>query len=71
MGNNAIIKVRKLIARYGENVILDKVSFDVLHGEVLVILGGSGCGKSTLLRHMIGLHTPFSGKIFIDGVDIT
>lgn len=71
MGNNAIIKVRKLTARYGENVILENVSFDVFYGEVLVILGGSGCGKSTLLRHMIGLDEPFSGNVLIDGVDIT
>lgn len=71
MDNNAIISVSKLIARYDEDVILDNVSFDVFHGEILVILGGSGCGKSTLLRHMIGLNAPFSGKVFIDGVDIT
>ncbi len=71
MENNAIIKVRNLIARYGEDVILDQVSFDVFYGEILVILGGSGCGKSTLLRHMIGLNIPFSGNVFIDGVDIT
>lgn len=71
MENNAIIKVRNLIARYGEDVILDNVNLDVFYGEILVILGGSGCGKSTLLRHMIGLDAPFSGKVFIDGVDIT
>ncbi|MDY6793389.1 MAG: ATP-binding cassette domain-containing protein [Thermodesulfobacteriota bacterium] len=71
MGNNAIIKVRKLTARYGEDVILHDVSFDVFAGEVLVILGGSGCGKSTLLRHMIGLNEPFSGNVWIDGADIT
>lgn len=71
MENNAIIKVQNLIARYGEDVILDHVSFDVFYGEILVILGGSGCGKSTLLRHMIGLDRPFSGNIFIYGVDIT
>ena len=71
MENSAIIKVQNLIARYGEDVILDHVSFDVFYGEILVILGGSGCGKSTLLRHMIGLDRPFSGNIFIYGVDIT
>jgi phospholipid/cholesterol/gamma-HCH transport system ATP-binding protein len=71
MENNAIIKVRSLIARYGKDVILDNVSFDVFSGEILVILGGSGCGKSTLLRHMIGLDSPYSGKIILDDVDIT
>jgi len=71
MEDNSIINVRNLIARYGEDVILDNVSFDVFHGEILVILGGSGCGKSTLLRHMIGLDPPFSGEVFIDNVNIT
>ena len=71
MEDNSIINVRNLIARYGEGVILDNVSFDVFHGEILVILGGSGCGKSTLLRHMIGLDPPFSGEVFIDNVNIT
>jgi phospholipid/cholesterol/gamma-HCH transport system ATP-binding protein len=43
----------------------------VERGEVFVILGGSGSGKSTLLKHMIGLHEPWSGRILIDGRDIT
>ncbi|NNL42854.1 MAG: ATP-binding cassette domain-containing protein, partial [Desulfobacterales bacterium] len=71
MKHNAIIKVRKLTAGYGEAVILDDISFNVIEGEILVILGGSGCGKSTLLRHLIGLNTPFSGEVVIDGIDIT
>lgn len=66
-----IIQVRNFIAQYGEARILDDISFDVYGGEIFVILGGSGCGKSTLLRHLIGLNPPFSGKIIIDGTDIT
>jgi phospholipid/cholesterol/gamma-HCH transport system ATP-binding protein len=71
MKDNAIIKVSKLIAGYDEVVILDDISFSVIEGEILVILGGSGCGKSTLLRHLIGLNSPISGDVVIDGVDIT
>ena len=71
MKKQAIISVKNLIARYGDDVILDNISFDVFEGEILVVLGSSGCGKSTLLRHMIGLDRPFSGKIMIDGKDIT
>ena len=71
MANAPIIKVRHLIAGYGEDIILDDVSFDVFHGEIFVILGGSGCGKSTLLKHMIGLIRPISGRVIIDGDDIT
>lgn len=66
-----IIQVRDLVARYGEDIILDGISFDVYRGEILVIVGGSGCGKSTLLKHMIGLNQPYSGKVIIDGDDIT
>ena len=71
MKKQAIISVKNLIARYGDDVILDNISFDVFEGEILVVLGSSGCGKSTLLRHMIGLDRPFSGNIMIDGKDIT
>jgi phospholipid/cholesterol/gamma-HCH transport system ATP-binding protein len=71
MGKKSIISAHNLAARYGEEVILENISFDVFEGEILGILGGSGCGKSTLLRHMVGLANPFSGNIIIDGVDIT
>lgn len=71
MNSEAIISVRHLEARYEESIVLDDVTFDVLNGEVLGILGGSGCGKTTLLRHMVGLLRPFDGNVLIDGVDIT
>ncbi len=71
MKNSLIIQVNDLVARYGEDTILDRISFDVCHGEILVIVGGSGCGKSTLLKHLIGLNQPHSGKVLIDGDDIT
>jgi phospholipid/cholesterol/gamma-HCH transport system ATP-binding protein len=66
-----IIRVDSLTARYGDRTIVDGVSFEVLRGEIFVILGGSGSGKSTLLKHMIGLHRPASGHVWIDGEDIT
>ena len=67
----AIITVKNLVAQYGDNVILDGINLEVYRGEILVILGASGCGKSTLLRHMVGLDTPRSGNIVIDGIDIS
>ena len=66
-----IIVVEKLTARFGENTIFEEVSFEVYPGEIFVILGGSGCGKSTLLKNMIGLYEPYSGRVTINGVDIT
>jgi len=71
MKKQAIINVKDLVARYGDDLILKDISFDVFEGEILVVLGSSGCGKSTLLRHMIGLDKPFSGNIMIEGEDIT
>jgi len=71
MDRQPIIQVRDLIARYGEETILEGISFDVFEGEIFVILGGSGCGKSTLLKHLIGLIRPHSGQVVIDGDDIS
>ena len=67
---NKIITVKNFTASYGDEVVLDNISFDVEQGEVFVILGGSGCGKSTLLKHMIGLYEPSTGEIIIDGDNI-
>jgi phospholipid/cholesterol/gamma-HCH transport system ATP-binding protein len=71
MEKKAIIQVRDLVAKYGDDIILDRVSFDVYEGEIFAVLGGSGSGKSTLLKHLIGLVRPHSGKVIIDGDDIT
>ena len=67
----AVIEVRNLSARFGDNIVFEGVSFDVHHGEVLVIVGESGCGKSTLLRIMIGLQKPYAGQVFYEGTEIT
>ncbi len=64
------IAVRDLRVRYGEHEILHGVSFNVLTGETLVILGGSGSGKSTLLRTLVGLEKPSGGEIWIRGKNL-
>jgi phospholipid/cholesterol/gamma-HCH transport system ATP-binding protein len=66
-----IIQVRDLTVGYGTDIILENISFDILEGEIFIVLGGSGCGKSTLLKHLIGLIPPLSGQIRIDGEDIS
>jgi phospholipid/cholesterol/gamma-HCH transport system ATP-binding protein len=71
MEKEAIIQAKHLVARYGDDIILDSISCDVFKGEILVIAGLSGCGKTTLLRHMAGLSCPSSGEVIIDGADIT
>ena len=65
-----VISLRDLRVSYGEREILHGISFDVLRGETLVILGGSGSGKSTLLRTLVGLEKPSAGEIRIKGRDL-
>jgi phospholipid/cholesterol/gamma-HCH transport system ATP-binding protein len=65
-----VISLRDLRVSYGEREILHGISFDVLQGETLVILGGSGSGKSTLLRTLVGLEQPSAGEIWIKGRNI-
>jgi phospholipid/cholesterol/gamma-HCH transport system ATP-binding protein len=66
-----IISVRKLVNRFGQQVVHDGVNLDVMAGEVLGIVGGSGSGKSVLLRTMLGLQRPWGGQVLIEGRDIT
>ena len=70
MPRKAVIRVKDLVAKYGDDIILDRVSFDIYEGEIFAVLGGSGCGKSTLLKHLIGLLQPHSGQVIIDDDDI-
>src|SRR5260370_588555 len=65
-----VLSLRNLRVSYGEREILHCISFDVLRGETLVILGGSGSGKSTLLRTLVGLEKPSAGEIWIKGRDL-
>jgi phospholipid/cholesterol/gamma-HCH transport system ATP-binding protein len=62
-----IVSIRDLHVAYGEREILHGISFDVLAGETVVILGGSGSGKSTLLRTLVGLERPTSGDVILRG----
>jgi phospholipid/cholesterol/gamma-HCH transport system ATP-binding protein len=71
MPRKVIIQVRALVARYGEDTILDRISFEVYEGEIFVVLGGSGCGKSTLLKHLVCLLQPHAGQVIIDGDNIS
>ncbi|MDX6331567.1 MAG: hypothetical protein QOI83_3950, partial [Streptomycetaceae bacterium] len=66
------IEARNLSFRYAEDapLVLDNVSFQVLPGEFVAIVGASGCGKSTLLRLLIGFDKPVSGGVLYDGQDL-
>lgn len=51
----------------GQLIAVDRVSFDVPHGEFVCIVGPSGCGKSTVLNTIAGLEVPFEGNILVEG----
>ncbi|HEY4414900.1 MAG TPA: ABC transporter ATP-binding protein [Verrucomicrobiae bacterium] len=65
-----MIEVRNLKKSFGQQPILDGVSFQIEHGESVVIIGRSGGGKSVLLKHIIGLLQPDSGSVLIDDENI-
>ena len=66
-----MIKVENLYKSFETKKVLQGVSLEVKDGETLVIIGGSGTGKSILLKNLVGLIKPDSGKIIIDGIDVT
>src|SRR5918998_4823538 len=65
------IEFQDVTLSFDDKVILDGLSFTVNRGETKVILGGSGGGKSTTIKLILGLLKPDSGRILVDGEDIT
>lgn len=64
---DALLTIDNIVKRFGDNTILDGISFSVKKSEVIVIVGPSGCGKSTLLRCINALEPIQDGKITLDG----
>jgi putrescine transport system ATP-binding protein len=65
------IQVERVTKSFGDFKAVDDVSLKIYKGEIFCLLGASGCGKTTLLRMLGGFETPSSGRIFIDGEDMT
>ncbi len=65
------IEFKDVHLAFDDKVILDGISFTVRQGETKIVLGGSGSGKSTIIKLILGLLNPDSGKIYIDGEDVT
>jgi phospholipid/cholesterol/gamma-HCH transport system ATP-binding protein len=65
------IEFRDVYLSFDDRTILKGLSFKVLRGETKIILGGSGGGKSTIIKLVLGLLKPDSGRILVDGEDIT
>ncbi|MBS3027967.1 MAG: amino acid ABC transporter ATP-binding protein [Dolichospermum sp. DET50] len=68
---NVAIKVENLYKSFGQLQVLQGISVEIPKGEVVAIIGPSGSGKSTFLRCLNLLEVPTSGKIYVDGIEIT
>ena len=66
-----ILRVENIHKNYGKEKVLEDISFEVKRGETKVIIGPSGTGKSTLLRCINQLTTPDSGRVWLDGIEVT
>ncbi len=66
-----LLKASNLVKIYGPRTVVDKVSFEVGHREVIGLLGRNGAGKTTTFRMIMGMITPDGGKVEFDGYDIT
>ncbi|MCL4340991.1 MAG: ABC transporter ATP-binding protein [Candidatus Thermoplasmatota archaeon] len=65
------LELKNLTQVFGNKVVLDHLNLSIEDGEFFVILGPSGTGKSTLLRTIVGIERPISGRILVDGRDVT
>ena len=65
-----MIELRNVHKRFGKQVVLDGVDFNVREGETVALLGPSGTGKSVLLKHIIGLIHPDRGTIVVDDREV-
>jgi branched-chain amino acid transport system ATP-binding protein len=68
---DAMIRLEGITVRFGGIVALDDVSFEAAGGEVLGIIGPNGAGKTTLFDVVSGVRTPNSGRVHVDGTDVT
>src|SRR5256714_155547 len=68
---SAGISIVEVTKRFGDFTAVDRVSLEIRRGEFFSLLGSSGCGKTTLLRMIAGLQTPTSGRLLLDGQDVT
>jgi len=66
-----MIEIINVYKSFGDNQVLKGASLSIEKGETMVIIGRSGCGKSVLLKHIIGLLKPDSGRVIVDGHNVS
>lgn len=65
-----MIQAKNLWKKYGDNIVLERVNVSVEAGEFITMVGTSGCGKSTFLKMLLGMESPSSGELLLDGKTI-
>jgi NitT/TauT family transport system ATP-binding protein len=65
-----IIQAKNLWKKYGDNIVLERLNISVNAGEFITMVGTSGCGKSTFLKMLLGMESPSSGELLLDGKPI-
>tara|TARA_B100000674_G_C37820678_1_gene905627 strand:- start:382 stop:1134 length:753 start_codon:yes stop_codon:yes gene_type:complete len=65
-----MIEVSQIKKSFGDQMVLNSVSFSVKEGESVAIIGRSGTGKSVLIKHLVGLLSPDEGSVSVDGQDL-
>lgn len=66
-----LIQFQNIVKKYRTKTIIRNFSLDIEDGQLVVFIGPSGCGKTTLLKMINRLTQPTSGKIFLNGTDIS
>ena len=69
--NQDFLKIENISKSFGDIMVLDGVNLTISQSEFFGLLGASGSGKTTLLRILGGFEKPDTGKIYLDGLDIT
>lgn len=64
------VKVRNLTKKFGDLLVLDNISFDILEGELLCVVGPTGCGKTTFLNSLTKLYDITSGEILVNDIPV-
>ena len=62
-----MIEIKDLHKTFGTKKVLQGVNLTIEQGETIVIIGRSGCGKSVLIKHIVGLLSPDSGYVKVEG----
>ena len=71
MENRVLVRLENITETFGNKTVIKNLSLDIYDGEFLTLLGPSGCSKTTVLRLISGLNPATSGRILLDGLDVT